>query len=435
VTRERFRTNARFFTRDRKLPFQRVATLVLSAHRRSMQPAINSFFTALQSVEDVPTASAYSQARRKLQPELFVHLLEAIDEEFYDACPAEQRRLWCGRRLVGCDGTFLTMPNDARLAEQFSWIHADAPAAPVLMGLATVCYDLLHGIAISAALTRRMKLLPLLEDHHLGHLEANDVLVADREFGDTGIFAMLAAAGHDYIVRLQRNTFGGAVSFMNSVEQEAVITVEVSSNQRAACRKRGYPVRFDVRLVKIALPDGSTEILATSLLDAERYSHAALSEAYRLRWNEEVYFDRVKNIFEVERFSSAEAELIRQDFHGIIYLSTLESMLTHSAQLELNRRYAERQNAERQDAERQDVKPQRHYRQSVNHAVSYAALLERVVLLLCDSKRSDEQVLAELQRLLLTKPNLDRPGRKPPRHKRRTRERLRHEKYRRRPPV
>jgi hypothetical protein len=415
-----YRTDDRYFTRRRKLGFDRVVALIVAGHRRSMQSAVSALFSDLNEVNTVATDSAYCQNRRKLKPEFFVYLREALVEEFYAACPQQERRLWCGRRLVGCDSSIICLPEGPDIAEAFQRHGNEVPGAGVLQGQTTVCYDLLHRVALSAALHPRQKLSHLLAEHHLMHLQQNDVLIGDREFGDSGIMALLIANQRDFIIRLQRKTLTAVREFMASAAVDETIEVKVSANQRAFCQDRNLPQRLRVRLVKIDLSSGETEILVTSLSDTQRYSREDLGRAYGYRWNVETYFDWLKNIFEIERFSSAQLQNVLQDFHGIVFLSTFESILSHSAERELQERSQER-----------EVR----YSQSVNRAQSYAALLDRVVLLLCDAQCSDQQVVEELHRLMLMKPNLVRPGRNFPRTRQRTRQQWRYQKYRRRFPT
>jgi len=48
---------------------------------------------------------------------------------------------------------------------------------------------------------------------------------------------------------------------------------------------------------------------------------------YGKRWGVETYFDWLKNLLEVERFSSRKVVGIEQDFYEIVFLSTLASVL------------------------------------------------------------------------------------------------------------
>src|SRR5258706_437460 len=101
---------------------------------------------------------------------------------------------------------------------------------------------------------------------------------------------------------------------------------------------------------------------STTCANQRRYPHAEFKEVYHWRWNEETYFGRIKNIFEVERFSGFSEVAIKQDFFGVIFLATLESILAKSAQADLSAR---------------DIKRQTKTRARVNRAISYLALVDR----------------------------------------------------------
>ena len=65
----------------------------------------------------------------------------------------------------------------------------------------------------------------------------------------------------------------------------------------------------------------------------------------------------------------------------------------------------------------------------VNRAVSYVAVLDHVVELLCDPRRTAGETLAAIEQLLLTAPTRHRTGRHFERHKRSAAHRLRFAKY------
>ena len=59
----------------------------------------------------MPTASAYSQARKKLQPALFQHLNAVVLEKFYTLYKDEGVHRWHGRRVVAIDGSIFNVPD------------------------------------------------------------------------------------------------------------------------------------------------------------------------------------------------------------------------------------------------------------------------------------------------------------------------------------
>ena len=94
----------------------------------------------------------------------------------------------------------------------------------------------------------------------------------------------------------------------------------------------------------------------------------------------------MKNIFEVERFSGRTVRSIEQDFFGVIFLTTLESVLSKPAEAELAH---------------ESASAQRKHVAQVNHAVSYLALVDHTVALLLDPPGIAEETLTTLHCIAL----------------------------------
>ena len=80
---KRFRVPATDFTRERGLTWPVGIMLMVRGQKVSLPTAGNKFFSALGAVWQVVTASAYRQARQKVQPEMFVPLNAVAWEEYY----------------------------------------------------------------------------------------------------------------------------------------------------------------------------------------------------------------------------------------------------------------------------------------------------------------------------------------------------------------
>ena len=157
--------------------------------------------------------------------------------------------------------------------------------------------------------------------------------------------------------------------------------------------------------MKFTLPSGETEVILTTLCDIVAFPKEEFYTIYGKRWGQETYFKsgpsrghRIKNIFEVERFSGQTVESIRQDFFGIIFLATLEGMLIQPAQAEMHARDELRQNGTKA---------------KVNRVNSYVSLLDRIVELLTNSNPANtaEIILEEIQHLFLQTPTRHKSGR------------------------
>jgi hypothetical protein len=392
-----------------------VLVLMLRGQKVSLQTAVNKFFSALGRVWDVVTASAYSQARQKVQPEVFVHLNTVMCEEFYTRYEADNEVVrWYGHRLLGVEGSYLNLPDTEETRREFSVQTNQHVGGEQVQALASVLYDLRNDIGLSAALGPKQAEKHLLFETHLAVTQPGDVVVGDRAYADYSVLATLVARGCHFVLRFPRQSFTAVNQFWAARTQERVVTLTVTSKAHAYVRAHHLPTTLRVRLVKVLLAPGEVEVLGTDLLDAQTYPAAEFKVVYSWRWQHETYHDRIKNIFEIERFSGHSVQVIKQDFYGVIFLATLESMLSKPAQATL---------ATQGEARQCQYAPQ------VNRAVSYVTVLEHIVHLLADARRSPASTLAAIERLLLTSPTRQRPGRQFPRRKRSAAHRLRFAKY------
>lgn len=406
------------FTRDRQLNLPRVATLILRGHKVSQQNALNKFFRELDQLASLPTASAYCQARQKLKPELFIHLNQMTVEHYVELSKADASlQLWRGHRVFGVDGTKLNLPDTPSLRAAFSL--AVNQYGESVQALSVVLYDLLNDFGAAASLGPLSAEKEPLFDRLWGATAPGDLLVMDRGFADYTIIAFAMATGRHILVRCPRQSFGVVNEFWLSEDKERLATLEMPERTqvREFLRTHNLPRQVQVRLLKFTLPTGEEEVLLTTLIDQARYPRQEFYQLYGWRWNEETYFDRIKNIFEVERFSGQTERVIRQDFFGVIFLATLESVLAQSAQTALTTR-----------AQHRGTK----LPAKVNRATSYVALIDQVVQLLADEKVPIESALKQLHDLLQTNPTRHRPGRRSERKPRSVARSLRHQRYRKR---
>jgi hypothetical protein len=421
TTRERFRVRPADFSRQPDLTLPRVAALILRGHQVSQQNALNKAWRELGEPQPPPSGSAYCWARQKLRPELFVHLNTCVVAEFTSLAQADGTwRTWRGHRLLGADGSKLNLPDTPELRAAYSLVsNQHAAAGRTVQGLAVVLYDLLNDLGLAAHLGALAHEPDVLLAAFGAALQAQDVLVLDRNFAEYAVLAWGVQQGRHLVLRCPRQSFSVINEFWASAAAEAVVSLHCPKRQntRAFVKQHGLPETITVRLLKFTLPTGETEVLVTTLCDPLRYPRAEFYQVYGWRWGQETYYDRLKNIFELERFSGLLPLTIEQDFYGVLFLATLESTLAQSAQSALTART---------QARGSQAQPQ------VNRAVSYVSLLDHTMALLADPQRPVEEVVSELHQLLQTNPKYNTPGRKFDRPARSPSRSLRHQRYRKR---
>jgi len=415
AVKERFRVRERDFTRERALTWPVVLLVMLRGQKVSLQTAVNKFFSAVGEVWRVVTASAYRQARQKVRPEVFVHLTAVTCEEFYRQYGADNEvALWHGQRVLGVDGSYLNLPDTEETRRAFSVQTNQYEGGEQVQALASVLYDLRNDVGLSVALGPKQAEKNLLFGTHLAATQAGDVVVCDRAYADYSVMATLSARQRHFVIRFPRQSFTEVNAFWGAAAREREVTLKVTSKTRAYVAAHHLPTTLRVRLLKVLLASGEVEVLGTDLLDAQTYPATEFQTVYGWRWHHETYHDRLKNVFEVERFSGKSVQAIKQDFYGVVFLATLESILSKPAQAVLTAQ-----------GEARECR----YAPQVNRAGSYVTVLEHVVQLLSDPHRSPAATLAAIERLLLTSPTRQRPDRQVPRCKRSAAHRLRFAKY------
>jgi hypothetical protein len=340
-----------------------------------LQNALNKFFKSIGKVFKVPTGSAYCQSRQKIKAEVFIHLNASVRDDFYELYGAEEKvEKWLGHRLLGSDGTYLNLPDTKELRSAFS-VHRNQHQGEkfaYVQALGMVLYDLLNDIGVRGAIApSHTAEKSLLFNQLWSELKAGDVLVLDRNSADYTIISQAVRDKIEVVIRCPRQSLKAVMEFFQSRDKERMVSLSVPQSVRTQkyVTANNLPTEVTVRLLKFKLANGEEEVLLTSLCDQKKYRRKEFFKVYGWRWRDETYYDRIKNIFELERFSGLSEESIKQDFYGVIFLATLESVLSRETESEMQEMAAERETK---------TVPQ------VNHAISYVALVGEVAKLLLE---------------------------------------------------
>lgn len=394
--KETHRTNKKGFTRNRKLGFLTCAVLILQKSVKSLQIKLNEFYNHIE--EDTVTAGAFTQARAKLSPTLFYDLnKKCYANEWYEA--GEYQR-YKGHRLLAIDGSKLRLPDSKTTRDEFGSIKIrNKNETGVYTGAqSSVMYDLLNEFIIDSALAHANTSERVLALDHFKLCREGDLVLLDRGYIGYKLFAAMVRQSIDFVCRCKNNTFTVIQSFiLNEKQKDIVITLTPHKDDRNKFTRENLPESIKIRLIKVVLPTGETEVLATSLVDKRNYPYKDFKKLYALRWGVETFFDKVKNRLALENFSGKTAISVKQDFYATMLITSIESELTsHVDKNILN-------------------KSDNKYQKKVNKAVSFNAIKHKIIdLLFCRDIEYDDLV-AQLQ-LLFSKNTLPiRPNRDPAR--------------------
>jgi len=404
----RHRVRPEDFTRQRQLTFPLVMLFVLQKTVKSIQRHLHEFLNELagEGVFEPVTPGAWTHARAKLKHTAFIELNQTtVLPSVYGPEQEPTLRRWRGHRLVGVDSSLLRLPQSRELVEAFGAVevrnHRGATGTKYAEGRMSVLYDLLNRIGLDGRLESSRVGEVELAIEQLRQAQPGDVLVNDRGFTGYGYLAWHHYLGLDYIGRCSKGSFAAAQELfrMDRAGRSRVVRLMAPADQKAEFRRLGLPLELRVRFVSVRLPTGELEVLATSLLDGQRYPTEEFLGVYHYRWNQETFYGMMKGRLDLENFSGQTVEAVRQDFFATLLLCNLESVLTQPAGQAL------REQSAGHEAPKQ-----------VNRAVAYHALKDQLLDLLY-SQLPIETVVEKLQLMFVGSPVSVRPERKPPRPK------------------
>ncbi len=411
-----FRIKDTDFTRERKLPFWRVSVLILRSWKSSIQNRVNKFFDDLNLLGNIPTASAFCQARKKIKPELFKVLNERVVKFFYEHYEKGGLvKKWKGRLLWAVDGSYINVPDTAQTRKRYNICTSPYKEESAVQALASFLCDVLNEISINSSIDEIKSEKSFIFGEHIRHYGKDVIVIYDRLYADYSVIASHAKAGIDFVIRCpMSNTFRVVEEFVKSDLLDEIVSLKVTARQKKFAKENGLPDEITVRLVKIKLSNGEIEVLMTSLRDRAEYKVEDFKWVYNKRWGVETYLDRLKNQLEVEKFSSETEIGIEQDFYGIVFLSTLESVLGKEDEKEITE---------------ESIEKQLKYEYKMNKSVSYSAVVDHVVDLLLNLNKSPQEVVDDLSKLFRTGRTPVRPGRKFKRKNLTASQKLRFQKY------
>ena len=308
-------------------------------------------------------------------------------------------------RVLAVDGTRLVLPNHPSVVEEFGQQkfgpNADSPRS---LAMGSMLYDVLNQITIDARLSPYASSERDLLMQHLDKVKPDDLLLLDRGYPCFWLLFLLKARGIQFCVRLKEDWWLQVKDFTESDEKERIVTFTLPKKDRK--KLTDFPRMLDTtiicRLIKIELPDGSKEILCTSLIDSGKYLYEEFDKLYHYRWNEEEAYKLLKSRAELENFSGKTAHAIKQDFHAKVFLMTLCAAYAHPIEDRVVEEYKADQN--------------RKFDQKINR--TNALSMTQDILIGVFLRNQFEKAIEAFDKVVAETREIIRPGRSNPRKQR-----------------
>jgi hypothetical protein len=332
----RHKTSPTAFTRHRKLPFHDLVLFLLGNLKSSYNKELDRFFHQINGgaigVSDI-TKPAVSTARKYLEPEAFLELNNLALSIFEQEASLDT---WQGFRPLAIDGTTLRLPNVKEIRQHFGE-RSGGQGSPCPLGRLSELYDPLNKLTINGILTP----IDIGEREHahqlLLHLMPNDLVVLDRGYPAFSLFKAIISMDGNFCARMTGH-WKVVKNFLNSGLKEQIVELTPTAKAVNECIDMGLDkAPVTMRLLRIELSSGETEVLATTLTDPTIYPYDLFTDLYHQRWFVEEDYKTLKLPLELENFSGKTVHSIYQDCYAQLLSKNIVSILSFEARKQIKR--------------------------------------------------------------------------------------------------
>lgn len=354
---------------------------MLNFLRKSLSLEIENFTAFLKLGASAKfTKSAFVQARKKINPEVFKKLSHTLLKEFYsDNEPAIKR--WQGFRLLAIDGSRIALPITDELKSLYG-LSKNQTDTTLVQARCSVMYDVENKYVLDGILAPLKQGERDLALKHLEYCQPNDLLIYDRGYPSYDFIYNHGVRKLDYLIRVKTNFSQLTIDFEKSKVKSAIVNIYPGKNTKISDKSYSRNTPIQLRLLRVELPKGQVEILLSSLLDTVKYPSNLFKNLYFKRWGVELFYDELKNKLKIEHFSGYSNQSILQDFYATLFVSNVQTLIISELEGEIIINKGEKK-----------------YVYKINSNMSYGLLKNRVISLFLDKTNSNKPMVEELKHL------------------------------------
>lgn len=312
---DRHKKTPNAFTRNRLLPFHRLIFLLLNMNNNSYQDELDRFYKIIVRY-DIAKRVLYkgnlTKTREKLDYEAFKELDDHMINHFYENF---YHQTWYGFNLLAIDGSTIRVPNEKVISEHFGAWTTNNGTSKCPLARASQMFDVLNKVTVDAILAPKSEGERELAAFHFLKLQPHDLILLDRGYPAHWLFKAVMSLGAQFCARISYKRWSAIKKFYKSGKPEAIVQIHPTGVSKQKCREMGFDTAsVTVRLIRVTLDSGETEILVTSLTDQKAYPKELFKELYQRRWPVEEDYKTLKYRLQIENFSGKTVHSVYQDF-------------------------------------------------------------------------------------------------------------------------
>lgn len=319
------------FTRKRKLSFNNLVLFICKLAKKTLSVELDQFFEHDLNLDRSCSVSAYSLQRKKLAYWFFSLWNDVLCESFYHYGAAQGVvNRWRGKRVIAVDGSKVSLIATKALKAAFG---GQANRHNSFYGAqAIVQFDVLNKLFIYSRLAPYRTAELNMAWQGIDNLKSDMIAIYDRNFANYKTIALhLWSEQQPGFVIRAREYHAFIRAFLATGLDSQVVQIYPNAAAIKRMKDAGYIVTassaLTVRLVRVELSSGQTEVLISNLFEADGYETAAFKDLYKTRWCVETGIGTAKNIMQLESMSGHTVQSVYQDFYATILMTNLASLL------------------------------------------------------------------------------------------------------------
>lgn len=339
-----------FFTRDRKLPFPKIVSCILSMEGGSLTSEMLKYFGCSA---ETASSSAFVQQRSKISEEAFPMLFSLFVKK------TDSPKLYKGLRLIAADGSDIHIPTNQEHPDSY-FPRANGQAAYNMLHLDAM-YDLLRHTYTDASVigqrkvNERSSLCAMVDRSSM----ENVLLIADRGYEGFNLLAHIQEKHWHFLIRIQDILHSrGIAAGLNLPDQDEFdvpihlsLTTKGTNEVKQLCkdrnmyrlipstvtfdylpkknRKRDPAIFYDLhfRIVRFKITGDTYETVITNL-DPFSFPPEELKKLYNMRWGIETSFRELKYTLGLLHFHAKKVEYIYQEVFARLIMYNFTELVT-----------------------------------------------------------------------------------------------------------
>ena len=292
----------------------------------AMIGAVTSFWAPLRAllprlplkpVTDAAFCTARSTLSMRFFQLLFLQVVSLYRKHF------DQHYRWKSFRLLGIDGSLVTLPPAKALREAFGVPSNQNGAAKTPQALLVGLVGLWNGVCQSFLVVPPLQSEQWCAKFLIRFLCPMDLLLCDKAFASYLLMASVLHRRADFLFRVPCNRYTKArrLPTPSGRSDEWYVELSLPANVLKQCPHFSKTLRL--RILQYQLPGYRPSFLITSLLDTHVYPYDELVALYHERWRHETCYREWKHTLQISNLRSHSKEGILKEIWVQLTLNNL----------------------------------------------------------------------------------------------------------------